>query len=63
MRCSEGIDFFLIVFQIPGIEVDNHSGSVTALDFCTTNMGLAVGNERGLVRTVLCITFFFLLEL
>lgn len=34
-----------------GIEVDGADGSVSALDLCSATLTLAVGNERGLVRT------------
>ena len=35
--------------QVKGIEVAGVGASVSALDFCSLNLSLAVGNECGLV--------------
>lgn len=36
--------------EVPGVKVDGVFASVSALDFCSTTMSLAVGNECGLVH-------------
>lgn len=52
------------MFQIPGIEVGDQRGPISALEFCPANMGLAIGNECGLVRNFAHhFLFFFLLDL
>ncbi|XP_068668625.1 uncharacterized protein [Aristolochia californica] len=36
--------------EVPSIKVAGASAAVSALDFCSTSMSLAIGNELGLVR-------------
>ncbi|XP_059627965.1 uncharacterized protein LOC132270778 isoform X2 [Cornus florida] len=41
---------FVLESELEGLEVAGASASISALDFCSSTLSLAVGNEHGLVR-------------
>jgi hypothetical protein len=45
------------VWQVNGINIAGTSGSVSALDFCSDTLTLAIGNECGLVRVKFLLPF------